>query len=38
MISNRRDARLFAVAIGFHGAKQTKLDDLIARFPLRAAR
>ena len=26
VISNRRDARLFAQRIGFHGVKQTKLD------------
>ena len=33
MIWNRRDARLFAQRIGFHGAKQTKLDALIAALP-----
>ena len=33
VISNRRDARLFAQRIGFHGVKQTKLDVLIASLP-----
>ncbi len=33
VISNQRDARLFAVAVGFHGIKQVKLDALIAELP-----
>ncbi len=33
VISNARDARRFALEIGFHGAKQTKLDALIAALP-----
>jgi DNA gyrase subunit A len=33
VISNRRDARLFAQRVGFHGVKQAKLDDLVASLP-----
>ncbi|MEO7198239.1 MAG: DNA gyrase subunit A [Solirubrobacterales bacterium] len=33
VISNRRDARLFAERVGFHGVKQVKLDALMASLP-----
>ncbi|MGN6473477.1 MAG: DNA gyrase subunit A, partial [Mycobacteriales bacterium] len=35
-ISNRRDARTFALEVGFLGAKQTKLDLLLAALPDRS--
>ena len=34
VITNRRDARRFAAAIGFHGAKRAKLDSELAQIPL----
>jgi DNA gyrase subunit A len=33
VIGNRRDARLFADSVGFHGAKQAKLEGILARLP-----
>jgi DNA gyrase subunit A len=33
VISNRRDAARFATEVGFHGRKQTKLDELMASLP-----
>ncbi|HUQ42634.1 MAG TPA: DNA gyrase subunit A [Candidatus Limnocylindrales bacterium] len=34
VISNRRDARRFAAAVGFHGVKQAKLEAELAQIPL----
>jgi DNA gyrase subunit A len=34
VITNRRDARLFADCVGFFGAKQSKLERLLAEIPL----
>ena len=34
VITNRRDARAFATRIGFHGAKQAKLESELAQIPL----
>ena len=34
VITNRRDARLFAKNVGFHGAKQAKLESELAQIPL----
>jgi len=34
VITNRRDARKFASAIGFHGTKQRKLESELAQIPL----
>ncbi|HSZ70845.1 MAG TPA: DNA gyrase subunit A [Solirubrobacteraceae bacterium] len=36
VITNRRDARLFAERVGFFGAKQPKLEQSLARIPLRS--
>jgi DNA gyrase subunit A len=36
VVSNRRDARLFAVNVGFIGAKQVKLERDLAAIPLRS--
>ena len=36
VITNRRDARLFAERVGFFGAKQTKLEQILAEIPLRS--
>ncbi len=33
VVGNRRDAKLFAERVGFHGAKQAKLDELIGGLP-----
>jgi DNA gyrase subunit A len=33
VITNRRDGRLFAEQVGFLGAKQSKLEDALARIP-----
>ncbi|MBV8065593.1 MAG: DNA gyrase subunit A [Actinobacteria bacterium] len=33
VITNRRDAGLFALNVGFHGAKQEKLYELLAEIP-----
>jgi DNA gyrase subunit A len=33
VVSNRRDARLFAANVGFLGAKQEKLEDTLAMIP-----
>src|SRR5581483_10133064 len=33
VITNRRDAGLFALNVGFYGAKQDKLEGLLARIP-----
>src|ERR1041385_325658 len=33
VIGNRRDARLFARRVGFWGAKQTKLDEILDALP-----
>jgi DNA gyrase subunit A len=35
VIGSRRDARLFATNIGFHGAKQEKLESILASLPER---
>jgi len=37
VISNRRDSRRFAIELGFHGRKQTKLDDVIRALPKEGA-
>ncbi len=34
VITNRRDGRRFATAVGFHGAKQRKLEGQLAAIPL----
>jgi DNA gyrase subunit A len=34
VITNRRDARLFAERVGFFGAKQSKLEQVLADIPL----
>jgi len=34
VITNRRDARKFGSAVGFHGAKQRKLESELAQIPL----
>ncbi|MEX2546401.1 MAG: DNA gyrase subunit A, partial [Chloroflexota bacterium] len=36
VISNRRDARLFATRIGFVGTKQQKLEAILARIPMQS--
>jgi DNA gyrase subunit A len=33
VVTNRRDAALFALNVGFHGAKQAKLERLLAEVP-----
>ncbi len=34
VITNRRDARIFAARVGFHGAKQPKLEEALEEIPL----
>ena len=36
VISNRREARRFGVVLGFHGAKQVKLERLLGDLPARS--